>query len=188
LTGCPRAFLHQISPQFDGPSVSLAIRTEGAPASLAAEVSQAIQRLNPDLPAITAETAQLRLRMWLEPQRAAALLLGVLGFAALGLVITGLYALLAQLLVQRTPEIAVRVALGASRDAVLVLLLRQSAIRGRSRHSHSRVPRVAHRPRPRPPQRIAGHMVGQVSTWSRPYKAGTAGGPRYGWTRPARIA
>jgi putative ABC transport system permease protein len=66
--------------------------------------------------------------LWLEPQRAAAVLLGVLGFAALGLAVTGLYALLAQLLVQRTAEIAVRVALGASRGAVLALLLRQSAI------------------------------------------------------------
>ena len=47
---------------------------------------------------------------------------------ALGLAITGLYALLAQLVAQRTHEIAVRVALGATRLAVAGLLLRQSAL------------------------------------------------------------
>ena len=109
-------------------TIRLAIRTTGPPANFAASVSHAIQRLDPDLPVITAETGQQRLRMWLEPQRAAALLLGTLGLAALGLAITGLYALLAQFLVQRTPEIAVRVALGASRSGVLALLFRQSAI------------------------------------------------------------
>ena len=51
-----------------------------------------------------------------------------LGLMALGLAITGLYALLAQLVAQRTHEIAVRVALGATRLAVAGLLLRQSAL------------------------------------------------------------
>jgi predicted permease len=128
LTEPPRPFLYQFSAQFDRPFAGLEIRTRGPSGNLAAQVSQEIQRLNPDLPVIAAETGQERLRIWLEPQRAAALLLGVLGLAALALAITGLYALLAQLLVERTPEIAVRVALGASRRAVLVLLLRQSAI------------------------------------------------------------
>src|SRR5205823_2852443 len=63
-----------------------------------------------------------------EPQRAAAVLLSILGLMALGLAITGLYALLAQSVAQRTPEIAVRVALGATRLAVAGLLLRQSAL------------------------------------------------------------
>jgi predicted permease len=129
LTEAPRPFVYQVSTPFRSwPPSCLVIRTKGPAANFAAQVSQAIQRLNPDLPAIAAETGQQRLRMWLEPQRAAALLLGTLGFAALSLAITGLYALLAQLLVQRTPEIAVRVVLGASRSGVLSLLLRQSAI------------------------------------------------------------
>jgi predicted permease len=128
LTESPRPFMYLLSTQFDQPLAALVIRTKGPSGNLVGQVSQEIERLNPDLPAIAARTARERLRMWLEPQRAAALLLGVLGMAALGLAITGLYALLAQLLIQRTPEIAVRVALGASRQAVLMLLLRQSAL------------------------------------------------------------
>jgi ABC-type antimicrobial peptide transport system permease subunit len=56
------------------------------------------------------------------------MLLSILGLMALGLAITGLYALLAQVVAQRTPEIAVRVALGATRLAVAGMLLRQSAL------------------------------------------------------------
>jgi predicted permease len=128
LTESPRPFLFQIATQFDQPIAALAIRTAGPSANFATQVSETIQRLNPDLSPIAVQTGAQRLRIWLEPQRAAALLLGTLGLAALALAITGLYALLAQLLVQRTPEIAVRVALGASRRRVLALLLRQSAI------------------------------------------------------------
>jgi ABC-type antimicrobial peptide transport system permease subunit len=128
LTESPRPFLYQIATQFDEPIAALAIRTKGPAADFASQVSETIQRLNPDLPPIAAQTGAQRLRLWLEPQRAAALLLGTLSLAALALAITGLYALLAQVLVQRTPEIAVRVALGASRRRVLALLLRQSAI------------------------------------------------------------
>ena len=128
LAESPRPFVYRIVTQFDRPAVHLAVRTKGPAADFALAVSQAIQRLNPDLPAIVAQTGEQRLRAWIEPQRAAALLLGVLGFAALALAITGLYALIAQLLVQRTGEIAVRVALGATRRSVLQLLLGQSAI------------------------------------------------------------
>lgn len=128
LTEPARPFLYQISGHASGPILCLAIRTQGPPTALAASVSEEIQRLNPDLPAMRVQTEKERLRAWLEPQRAAALLLSILGMAALGLAITGLYALLAQLVAQRTPEIAVRVALGASRTAAIGMLLRRSAL------------------------------------------------------------
>jgi putative ABC transport system permease protein len=84
--------------------------------------------LNEELPSMTVQTANERLRAWLEPQRAAAVLLSILGLAALCLAITGLYGLLAQLVAQRAPEIAVRMTLGASSVAVAGMLLRQSAL------------------------------------------------------------
>lgn len=72
-------------------------------------------------------TAGERLRAWLGPQRSAAVLLSILGLASLGLAITGLYSLLAQLVAQRSAEIAVRMALGATRPAVAGMLMRQIA-------------------------------------------------------------
>jgi putative ABC transport system permease protein len=77
---------------------------------------------------MSVRTAGERLQAWIEPQRASAVLLSVLGLMALSLAVTGLYALLAQVVSQRSPEIAVRVALGASRRAVAGMLLRQSAV------------------------------------------------------------
>ena len=85
-------------------------------------------RVEPKLRTIRVQSEKQRLQTWLEPERAAALLLGILGAAALGLAITGLYALLAQVVVQRTAEIAVRMAIGASRAAVVGMCLRQSAL------------------------------------------------------------
>jgi len=123
----PRPFIYQISGQLAEPFLCLVIRTQ-TPGSLAPHVRQEIQQLNPDLPSVSVQTAQERLRAWLEPQRAGAVLLSILGLSALGLAVTGLYALLAQLVTQRAPEIAVRVTLGASRASVAGLLLRQSAI------------------------------------------------------------
>jgi predicted permease len=123
-----RPFIYQISSQLDEPFLCLLIRTQGPPSGLALRVSREIERLNEELPAMTVQTARERLSAWLEPQRAAAVLLSILGLMALGLAITGLYALLAQVVAQRTPEIAVRVALGATRLAVAGLLLRQSAL------------------------------------------------------------
>ena len=122
-----RPFLYQISSQRAAPELCLAIRTHGPPAGLAAAIAEELHRLDPELSAMRVQTEQERLRAWLEPERAAAVLLSILGMAALGLAITGLYALLAQVVVQRTPEIAVRMALGASRAAVVGMLLLQSA-------------------------------------------------------------
>lgn len=108
LTEPARPFLYQVSDRPSAPMLCLAIRTQGTPGGLAAGLAEDIHRL--------------------DPERAGALMLGVLGMAALGLAITGLYALLTQWVAQRTPEIAVRMALGASRKAVVRILLRQSAI------------------------------------------------------------
>ncbi|HEX3746020.1 MAG TPA: ADOP family duplicated permease [Bryobacteraceae bacterium] len=128
LAESPRPFIYQVQPQFDRDRAVLAVRTQGPAAGFASQVGQLIRRLNPAPAPAVIQTGEQRLHMWLEPQRAAAILLGVLGFAALALAITGLYALLAQMLVERTPEIAVRVALGASRMQVLTLVLRQSGV------------------------------------------------------------
>ncbi len=123
-----RPFMYRISGEQATPVACLAIRTEGPPQALARAIGREIERVNPDLPAMKVETEEVRLREWLGPQRAAAVLLSILGLAALGLAITGLYALLAQLVAQRAPEIAVRVALGASRARVARMLLGRSGL------------------------------------------------------------
>jgi predicted permease len=128
LTESPRPFVYQV---FSPPSqqwLCLAVRSAAAPAGVAPRIRQELQPITDRLLAVTVQTADERLRLWLQPQRAAALLLCILGFAALGLAIAGLYALLSQLVVQRSVEIAVRVTLGASPASLLGMLLRHSGL------------------------------------------------------------
>jgi predicted permease len=124
----PRAFVYRIEADLGEIRAALVVRTQGPPAGMLSAVSQAIQSVDPALPALPVRTENDRIRRWLEPQRSAAVLLGFLGFSALGLAITALFALLAQMVVQRSAEIAVRVALGATRASIAGLLLRQSAV------------------------------------------------------------
>jgi predicted permease len=128
LNEAPRPFLYRIAAQSSDSQLFLAIRANGSPKSLATRVGREVQVLNPDLPEMSIRTGEETLHTWLEPQRAAALMLSLLGMAALGLATTGLYALLAQTVAQRAPEIAVRIALGATRTTVVGMLLRQAGL------------------------------------------------------------
>src|SRR5436853_1475839 len=64
------------------------------------------------------------------PARATGLLLGVSGFLALVLTTIGLFGVISYVVAQRTHEIGVRVALGARRSDVLLLVLRETAVVG----------------------------------------------------------
>jgi predicted permease len=95
-------------------------------ASRIAELRQAVGAFDPMLPVIYTQTLKDATAIGLLPQRLAAWIAGIVGSIGLLLAALGLYGLTAFSVAQRTREIALRIALGASRQAVLSLVLRQS--------------------------------------------------------------
>jgi predicted permease len=94
---------------------------------LGSSVRQAIGAAAPGLPVLNLSTLEERTSLSRLPQRIAVYLLGSLGTLALVLAGMGLYGVLAQLVVQRTREIGIRVALGATRRSVTGLIVTQGA-------------------------------------------------------------
>ena len=91
-----------------------------------AELRRAVIAFDPNLPVIYTQTLEQATTMALLPQRLAAWIAGGVGTVGLLLAALGLYGLTAFSVAQRSREIALRIALGATRTTVLSLVLRQS--------------------------------------------------------------
>jgi predicted permease len=91
-----------------------------------ADLRRAVVGFDPNLPVIHTQTLEDATAVALLPQRLAAWIAGSVGTIGLLLAALGLYGITAFAVAQRTREIAVRMALGATRQRVLSLVLRQS--------------------------------------------------------------
>jgi predicted permease len=111
--------------QDDPWSVTLLARTAGDPAALAADIRAEVQRLDQDLPlfeVMTLRELQARSRWHL---RVFGTLFFVFALIALLMSAVGIYAVVAQATGRRTQEIALRMALGATRGSIIGLVLRR---------------------------------------------------------------
>jgi predicted permease len=90
------------------------------------ELRQVMATLDPNLPVIHAQTMKDATAIGLLPQRLAAWIAGSVGAIGLLLAALGLYGLTSFSVAQRTRELAVRMALGASRRSLLSLVLGQA--------------------------------------------------------------
>jgi len=105
--------------------VALALRTRGEPADAIEPVRQAVLRVDPGQPVYDTLPMEARLERFLAVPRANAWLLGVFSAVALSLAIIGVASVVSYAVAQRTPELGIRVALGASAASVVRLVLRQ---------------------------------------------------------------
>jgi predicted permease len=104
---------------------TMEVRTVGDPTAAISAVRQAMREVEPNLPLNNLKTQVEQLDETLSMERLFARLFSLFGLLAQQLASIGLYGVMAYAVAQRTREIGIRMALGASRSDVLKMILRQ---------------------------------------------------------------
>jgi ABC-type antimicrobial peptide transport system permease subunit len=106
-------------------STALVARTMGDPKAAIAALRGELTALDSTLPAYNVRTLTDHLDVPLFPYRMAAVVLGCFGVLAVVLAAIGIYGVMSFVVANRTREVGVRVALGAARSDVLLLIMKQ---------------------------------------------------------------
>lgn len=108
-------------------NISLVARTVNDPVDLASSVRAAVSEIDPDQPLVNLRTMQQAIGNTVAQPRLQTMLLTIFAAVAVALAIIGVYGVMAYTVSQRTPEIAVRLALGASPSDVLRMVVGHGA-------------------------------------------------------------
>jgi putative ABC transport system permease protein len=117
--------VHYASSQVMQRSMTLVVRAGTPLETLVPAIRRAVNGLDPLLPISTPRTMVEVIDQTLATPRFQSTLLALLGVAGLVLAVVGIYGVIALLVVQRTQEFGIRIALGAQRPQVLTMVVRQ---------------------------------------------------------------
>jgi putative ABC transport system permease protein len=118
---------HLYTPIFQSPAYAMAVylRTEVSPTSLTQSLRQQVQAVDANLPLFGERSLEDLVSTSLAQRRFAMQVVGLFAALAMLLAGVGIYGVMAYLVNQRTREIGIRLALGASRGAILRWVFRQ---------------------------------------------------------------
>lgn len=105
--------------------MAIVVRTTGDPSAFLGTLRREVAALDPNLPLSNLRTMEQHLGITLLPARLAAVTLGIFGVLGLLLASVGIYGVMAYAVAQRTREIGIRMAIGASSGAVIRMIMRQ---------------------------------------------------------------
>src|SRR5664279_5138597 len=120
----PQPMVYLSLDQYYFPTAVLYVRTAGDPDSVMGTVRRQLQALDGNL-LLQTESVETSIRELLWAQRLSAGVLAVFGGLALLLATIGIYGVISYSVRQRTPEIGVRLALGATVDDIHWMILRE---------------------------------------------------------------
>jgi predicted permease len=121
----PTAYLPWAQNLLSVGAMTFEVRTTGEPTAAVAAIRQAVHDVDDKLPLNNIKTQVEQADETLAMERLFAKLLSLFGLLAQTLAVVGLYGVLAWSVAQRTHEIGIRMALGASRTDVLKMVFRQ---------------------------------------------------------------
>ena len=108
-------------------TMRIVLRAAGDPNALANPVRATLAALDPAVPLVDVQTMDQARGNWAAERRLTMILVAAFAALALTLGTVGVYGVMAHLVVQRTREIGIRIALGAVPREILGLVMRQGA-------------------------------------------------------------